>query len=328
MSTVKISQLPSQTGFNSNTANTLLLVVDVANSVTNQITLQTLLNRTFENVVSINFNDGSFQSSAPATLQYSQSAFATSNNNSANIVFLQGEMNSANASIANNAANIAYTQNFAQNAYNEANNNLTIINYLGGALNTANANTVSNSANIAYLGGALSTANSNTVYLQGGLNSANANIISLQTYSNAAFSKANAALSNTSGAIFGGNLTISGTLTVKDNVYIQKGFVFTPNVVSNPSTSLTIDFIRDSLVVQNNAGGLTVTLANFVPGKEVILWFTNTSGTNQTVTHGVLANNSTVNATTFTIPGTSTAYLRYFSIDSSLSNTFVAISHA
>jgi len=315
MSTVKISQLPVQTGFNSNTSNTVLVTVDLANSITSQITLQTLLNRTFENVTSISFADSSVQLSAPATIQYSQASFLQANTNSNNINYLQGALNTANSGISSNKANIASVLNFTQNAYNEANTNATIINYLGGALNTANANTV-------YLQGALNTANSNTIYLSGVVNSTNSNVIALQTYSQAGFAKANAALSNTSGTIFSGNLVVSGTLNS------QKGFIYTPNVVNNQANTLTIDFTRDSLIVQNSSGGLTVTLSNFVPGKEVILWFTNNSGSTQTVNHGALANNSTVNSTAFSIPSTSTAYLRYFSINNSLSNTFVAITHA
>ena len=41
--------------------------------------------------------------------------------------------------------------------------------------------------------------------------------------------------------------------------------------------------------------------ANFVAGKVVDLWVTNTSGTTQTFTHGVTATNSTVNSTTYTM---------------------------
>jgi hypothetical protein len=59
----------------------------------------------------------------------------------------------------------------------------------------------------------------------------------------------------------------------------------------------------------------------------VEVWITNTSGSNRTVTHGCLAVNATVNSTTFTIPATSSAYLRYFSIDGDNANTFVAVQH-
>ena len=108
----------------------------------------------------------------------------------------------------------------------------------------------------------------------------------------------------------------------------KKGFILTPNVISGSTTTLNIDIANNSLYKCSSATGLTVNLSGFQNGKIVELWFVNTAGTNQTVTHGCSALNSTTNATTFTIPGTSSAYLKYFSIDGDLANTFVAIQHA
>lgn len=105
----------------------------------------------------------------------------------------------------------------------------------------------------------------------------------------------------------------------------QKGFIYTPNVVTSGATTLTIDFARDSLIKANSTGGLTVTLTNYVYGKEVILWFTNAGGSTQSVTHGCLANNSTTGSASFSMAAGSTAMLRYFSIDGGLSDTFVAV---
>jgi hypothetical protein len=65
-----------------------------------------------------------------------------------------------------------------------------------------------------------------------------------------------------------------------------------------------------------------------VAGKVVEVWLTNTSGLTRTITHGCTSTNSTENATTFGMPGTSSAYLRYFSIDGDNANTFVSIQHA
>jgi hypothetical protein len=65
-----------------------------------------------------------------------------------------------------------------------------------------------------------------------------------------------------------------------------------------------------------------------VAGKVVEVWLTNTDGSNRTVTHGCSATNSSENSTTLTMASTSSAYLRYFSIDGDIANTFVAIQSA
>ena len=123
--------------------------------------------------------------------------------------------------------------------------------------------------------------------------------------------------------------TFNGT-TAAFTGYVQpqKGFVYTPTVYPSAQTAITIDFANNSLVRAQTATGLTVTLSNLLAGKEVVAWITNTAGTNQTFTHGVSATNSTTNATNYNIPGTSTILARYMSIDGTLANTFVAVTHA
>jgi len=108
----------------------------------------------------------------------------------------------------------------------------------------------------------------------------------------------------------------------------QKGFVYTPLVYPSVQTAITIDVANNSLVRAQTATGLAVTLSNLTAGKEVVAWITNTAGTNQTFTHGISATNSTTNSTTYAIPGTSTILARYMSIDGTLQNTFVAVTHA
>jgi hypothetical protein len=108
----------------------------------------------------------------------------------------------------------------------------------------------------------------------------------------------------------------------------QKGFVYTPTVYPGVQTALTINMANNSVVRAQTAAGLVVTLSNLQAGKEVVAWITNTAGTNQTFTHGVSALNSSVNATTYSIPGTSTILARYMCIDATTQNTFVAITHA
>jgi hypothetical protein len=123
--------------------------------------------------------------------------------------------------------------------------------------------------------------------------------------------------------------TFNGTsVTFAGAVQPQKGFIYTSLVYPSAQTAITIDMANNSLVRAQTATGLTVTLSNLITGKEVVAWITNTAGTNQTFTHGVSATNSTVNATNYAMPGTSTIMARYMSIDGTLQNTFVAIVHA
>jgi len=119
-----------------------------------------------------------------------------------------------------------------------------------------------------------------------------------------------------------------------DSVYFtgvvepEKGFIFTPRLPVGNQTAITIDFSSDVIIKANLAADLTFTLSNFVFGKVVEVWLTNTSGLTRTITHGCSSINSSENATTFTMPSTSSAYLRYFSIDGDLANTFVTVQHA
>jgi hypothetical protein len=116
-----------------------------------------------------------------------------------------------------------------------------------------------------------------------------------------------------------------------DSVYFtgvvepQKGFIYTPNIYPSSQTAITIDFANNSVVRAQTAAGLVVTLSSFVTGKVVEAWITNTAGTGQTFTHGCSAINSTINSTTYSIPATSSIFLKYWCMDGTLANTFVAI---
>jgi hypothetical protein len=119
-----------------------------------------------------------------------------------------------------------------------------------------------------------------------------------------------------------------------DSVYFtgtvapEKGFIYSPTILVGNQTAFTIDFSTTSLIKATLAADCTISLSNYVIGKVVEVWLTNTGGLTRTITHGCTATNSSENATTFTMPGTSSAYLRYFSIDGDNANTFVAIQHA
>ena len=107
----------------------------------------------------------------------------------------------------------------------------------------------------------------------------------------------------------------------------QKGFVYTPNVISSNVTSISIDITNNSLYKLRCNNNISISLDNFQEGKVVEMWLTNYSGLTRTVTHGCYATNSSTNSTTFNISATSSAYIKYFSMDGDLANTFVTIQY-
>ena len=129
-----------------------------------------------------------------------------------------------------------------------------------------------------------------------------------------------------------GSNTLTNILTLNGDAAVftgyvepQKGFVYTPRVPAGNQTAITINYAIDSMIKANLVADLTVSHSNFVMGKVVEMWLTNTGGLGRTVTHGISATNSTTNSTTFTIAGTSSAHLKFFSIDGDLANTFVSV---
>jgi hypothetical protein len=118
------------------------------------------------------------------------------------------------------------------------------------------------------------------------------------------------------------------TVTFDGALIPQKGFVYVPREFAGAQTAITVDFANNVVLRANCAADITFSLSNYTAGKQVEVWLTNTSGSNRTVTHGCSALNSTVNSTTYTIPATSTAWMKYYSIDGDLANTFVTVSHA
>jgi len=113
--------------------------------------------------------------------------------------------------------------------------------------------------------------------------------------------------------------------TFTGTVAPTKGFIYTPLVYPSAQTAITIDIANNSVVRAQTAAGLVVTLSSFVAGKVVEAWITNTAGTGQTFTHGCSAINSTINSTTYSIPSTSSIFVKYWCMDGTLANTFVAI---
>jgi hypothetical protein len=115
------------------------------------------------------------------------------------------------------------------------------------------------------------------------------------------------------------------SVTVTGAIEPQKGFIYTPRIPAGNQTAITINYATDSMVKANLVADLTVSHSNFITGKVVEVWLVNTGGAGRTVTHGLVATNSTTNSTTFNIAATSSAYLKFFSIDGDLANTFVSV---
>lgn len=155
-----------------------------------------------------------------------------------------------------------------------------------------------------------------------------ANAESTNAFANLAFTKANNAIANTNGVITAGDFNISGNGYVTGTFEIDNGIIYLPRILEGSQTAFTIDFSTSSIIKANISDPCTISLSNHQAGKVVEVWILNTSGVNKTVTHGCSAENSTINSTTVTIPGTSSAYLKYFSIHTDNANTFVAIQSA
>jgi len=252
-----------------------------------------------------------------------------------NVSFFQGIENTQNTSITtiqgvdaaqNTSITVIQGVDVTQNAsitasFAQANAAFSQVNVVFGVANT-NANNVSN---------VTSWLSSNVSFFQGIENTQNTNITAVTTnttsafiQANAAFTKANNALANTSGTIFGGDLIVTGNLT--SNV----GVVNPPVVFAGSQTAITLDFTQSALQGCNIAANMVVTPSNLIAGKTVKLWVTNTStggGSNHTITHGLSALRSTVGATTVTLVGGQTALLEYSAFDTTVANCRVAITY-
>ena len=133
-----------------------------------------------------------------------------------------------------------------------------------------------------------------------------------------AWTTANNALANTDGVKTAGSLTVTGPFYAANTIR-------TPNVYPGSQTAINLSFTNSSLEKVNTASGLTITLANFVTGKFLDLFITNTDNSQHVITHGCSAINSSVGATTFNLGAAHTAYLRYACLGGDLANTYVAI---
>lgn len=124
----------------------------------------------------------------------------------------------------------------------------------------------------------------------------------------------------TSIAEFNGN-----TATFTGYLNPSKGVVYTPRLPEGLQTTITIDYITDSVIKANCGADLTISHTNYTAGKVVEMWLVNTDNANHTITHGCAALRSTNKSTTATITAGSCMHLKFFSIDGDNANTFVSI---
>ena len=136
--------------------------------------------------------------------------------------------------------------------------------------------------------------------------------------------------------IFANNNILQSSNTViideaNSTVYIPNGLTFNTRSYSGNQTAITLDFTTDTWVRCNVNASMAVTLSNFKAGCDITLLVTNIStggGAAKTITHGCTALNSTVGATTFTLSGTTTARIKYFSFGDDLANTYCSVSYS
>jgi hypothetical protein len=126
---------------------------------------------------------------------------------------------------------------YFQGIENTQNNNITAVNtYATSAYNQANATNT-------YATSAYNQANATNTYATSAYNQANAT----NTYATSAYAKANNALANTSGTIFGGNLSISGTLSVTGNIVTQNYETITYTEIANTLQANTVTVTNTTL---------------------------------------------------------------------------------
>jgi hypothetical protein len=122
-----------------------------------------------------------------------------------------------------------------------------------------------------------------------------------------------------------------GQLNVSSTLYAANGIINRISTYPSTQTAITINMTTDTWVRANVGASLTVTPTGFGAGLEAELIITNPNsggGAARTITHGCSAVNSSVGATTFTLGGTTTAFIKYYSFDGDLANTYVKISYS
>jgi len=138
---------------------------------------------------------------------------------------------------------------------------------------------------------------------------------------------------------FANNITASNTLNINESIgrlnvsssiYAANGIINKSSEYPSSQTAITINMATDTWVKCNVGASLGITVSNFVPGTEVTVIATNPNsggGSNRTITHGCSGLNSSVGALTFTLGGTTTAFMKYYSFGNDIANTYVQVTY-
>jgi hypothetical protein len=114
-------------------------------------------------------------------------------------------------------------------------------------------------------------------------------------------------------------------------IYVPNGLIFNTRSYAGNQTAITLDFTTDTWVRCNVVANMAVTLSNFKIGSDITVFITNYAtggGSAKTITHGCSAINSTVGATSFTLSGSTTARIKYYSFGENLANTYCSVSYS
>jgi hypothetical protein len=129
-----------------------------------------------------------------------------------------------------------------------------------------------------------------------------------------------------------GSLSISGSTTYRGSViYAQYSSIqYLPRVIpdSSPTSSITLDFSRDTLVHVHCTGfsTFTVNVTNFTTGSIVELYLTNNAGSTQVNMPGSISSNNLIGkngAGSFWSMSRPSGYFKFICIDGTAANTFV-----
>ena len=300
MSSIKISELTEVTQLNSNTAKNLIVTVDLVTGQTNKMTVRNLAANLYSNNNLI-------------VTQSITSNTIVSNTITSNII-------------------VSDTTTIIQGVNVSQNTRLTVIEGTDTSQNARmviiEGTDVTQNTRLTVIEGTDVTQNTRLTVIEGTNSSQNVRL----NYSNTAITiiegvdaTQNTNISNKVNLTGSNSQTISGNVTISGIVSPEKGLIFLPLVYPGAQTAITLDFANNSLVRANASSGVVASFFNLTAGKTVDLWITNTSGGTIVFTHGCSSLYSTVGATTYTIPATSSIRASYVSFGTNAANTFVAI---
>lgn len=290
--------------------------------------------------------DGYVYSHGPSHTEYRGNLVIGTASTSANIVLIAGGTTSSNvvgrigANIFDFLKNVRVTGTIAPSGGIVFSDGTTQTTSSEGTVGYANSAFIKANAAFLVANTPDAIANSAALYANGAFIQANAAFLVANTpkaiansaalYANAAFVQANASFGVANTAVQNTALININSLSLTGNL-IANNILYNTRSYPNSQTNITLSFTTDAWIRANTSANFAVTLGNFVPGSDIILFITNTStggGSAHTITHGCSALNSTVGATTFTLGGTTTARIKYYSFGGDLANTYASISYS